>query len=743
MIGKQLLHYKIVDKIGEGGMGVVYKAEDTRLDRTVALKFMPPDLSNDPASKERFIREAQTIAALDHPNLCTIHAIEESDDGRLFIAMACYDGETLGKKIEAGPLDIGEAVAIAVSVAEGMRSAHAKGIIHRDIKPANVFLVNDGPVKVVDFGLAKWFGKSSMTRSGVTLGTVAYMSPEQTRGDNVDALTDVWALGVVLYEALAGRRPFDADYDQAVVYSISNENPDPVSRIRPDIPAELERIVTRALSKDPDDRFQSAEEMMDALQDFHRSGASTMETESSPGVAPPSIAVLPFVNMSSDPENEYFGDGLAEELINALAGVKGLKVAARTSAFRFRGGEQDVREIGRKLSVNTILEGSVRKAGDTLRVTAQLIDAADGFHIWSQRFDRHVDDIFAIQDEITDAIVDRLRVQLAGAPGTPLVKRYTDDLGAYNLFLKGRYYWNQFSPDGWDKAIQCFDAALERDPTFALAYIGVAMYHQASSYWGETPPSRSFPLAKEAAEKALALDETMADAHGVLAVYAFSHDWDFDAADREFERTLELDPGLSLHHVNIAVFSMTRKRFDKAVSEADVASRLDPLSPVIRTWAAMVPAYVGRPQESIEQLERASELDPNYWQPYYHTAIAHVFLSDYNEAAASAEKAVDLSGGAPVALAGLAAAHYLAGRKDDGDVVFDRLEKKSEDTYVPATFLVWVHLAKGDTDAAYHCLERAVDDRDPWLLFCSIMPGPLKSSDTRFAELLTSAGLLA
>jgi serine/threonine protein kinase len=265
MIGKQLLHYKIVDKIGEGGMGVVYKAEDTRLQRMVALKFMPPDLSSDPATKERFIREAQTIAALDHPNLCTIHAIEETDDGRLFIAMACYDGETLGKKIEAGPLEIKDAVAIAVSVAEGMKSAHAKGIIHRDIKPANVFLVNDGPVKVVDFGLAKWFGKSSMTRAGLTLGTVAYMSPEQARGDSVDNRTDVWALGVVLYEALAGRRPFDADYDQAVVYSILNENPDPVSGFRADIPADLERIVVRALSKDPGDRFQSADEMIDAL----------------------------------------------------------------------------------------------------------------------------------------------------------------------------------------------------------------------------------------------------------------------------------------------------------------------------------------------------------------------------------------------------------------------------------------------------------------------------------------------
>jgi serine/threonine protein kinase/tetratricopeptide (TPR) repeat protein len=748
MIGKQLLHYKILEKIGEGGMGVVYKAEDTRLGRTVALKFMPPEVTRNAKSKQRFIREAQTIAALDHPNLCTIHAIEEAPDGRLFIAMACYEGETLADKIENGPLDIDESIAIAAAVADGMNSAHAKGIVHRDIKPANIFLVFDGPVKLVDFGLAKWQGVSSLTRSGVTLGTAAYMSPEQARGEKVDVRTDVWALGAVLYEMLAGRPAFEGDYEQAIVYSILNTDPEPLSAVRDDVPPALADIVSRALIKQPNIRYQSSEEILVDLRGLQSEGGLTGQTRSASvrDVSVPSIAVLPFVNMSSDPENDYFGDGLAEELINAFAGWPGIRVAARTSAFSFRGKELDVREIGRSLNVDALLEGSVRKSGNRIRITAQLVDTSNGYHLWSQKFDRQMEDVFEVQDEITAIIVDRLKVSLSGeldAPELPPVKRYTRDMEAYNLYLKGLYYWNKLSPDGLEKSYRCFVETLKLDPGFAPAYVGIAMYHQALGYWYDVHPKLAFPAAKAAADKALALDNTLVAAVGGIAVHRFSYDWDMEAAEVEMRRALELDPQVAILQSNYSVFSMICRRFDRALEHAKIAAELDPLSPVIQTWSAMVPAFAGRWLESIEELRKASELEPAYWQPYYHTAIARLFDDDPGAAVRSAERAVELSGGASIALMALAASGFLAGLKEIGNEAFGRLKKRSDETYAPSTFIAQVHHARGEHDLACDCLQKAISDRDPWLLFYSIMPAPLRSDESRFVDPLRAAGLVA
>ena len=741
MIGKEILHYKILDKIGEGGMGVVYKAHDARLGRTVALKFMPPDLSRDADSKERFIKEAQAIAALDHPNLCTIHAIEEADDGRLFIAMACYDGQTLAKKIEPGPIPVEEAIDIAIAMAEGMKTAHDRGIVHRDIKPANVFMVKNGPVKVIDFGLAKWFGKTSLTRAGVALGTVAYMSPEQARGEEVDARADVWALGVVLYEMLTGRRPFGGDYDQAIVYRVLNEDPAPITSLRANLPSGVERIVTRALSKDPNGRYQSTGELLSELRAVRGTRHDEGQSDSHTG-ADPSIAVLPFVNMSPDPENEYFGDGLAEELINALARLGGIRVVARTSVFRFRDGGLDVRDIGRQLGVGTVLEGSVRKEGDTLRVTAQLIDAGNGYHIWSDRYERRMEDVFAIQDEITRAIVGELKVKLTGPPDSPLVKRYTDNLQAYNLFLKGRYYMLQLTPEGWKKSIQCYEEALRHDPSYAPVYVGIAVHHQSQTFWGDVPPSNSIPLAKAAVEKALELDESLADAHLYMASTLFTFDWDFEAAEKEFVRSLELDPRSALSRVNYALFLMIQKRFDEAAAEAALAMELDPLSALIQTWGAMIPGYAGRPAESIEILKQVLELDPNFWQPYYHIARAHLFASDPNQAVVQAKKAVELSGGPPIALECLALAYYHAGQKDDGDNILRRLEEKDSQGWVAASIFFWIHVARGDLNKAYYFLERAVQDHDPWLCFYGVIPREFRPDDPRFDRLVQSAGLM-
>lgn len=400
LIGKTFSHYKIIEKIGEGGMGVVYKAEDTKLKRTAALKFLRPDLTRDTEAKERFIQEAQAAAALDHPNICTVYEIDETE-GHTCIAMAYVEGRSLKEKMAAGPFEWDEALGVISQVAEGLRAAHKKGITHRDIKPANIMLTEEGLAKIMDFGLAKLSWGADLTKTATVMGTVAYMSPEQARGEKVDQRTDLWSLGCVLYEMLAGQRPFRDVHDQATIYSILNEEPEPISRFRKDLPADAEKILEMCLRKDPQDRYGDMEALLSDLKPAARMDKTQTMRSLPRQEEPPSVAVLPFVNMSADPEQDYFCDGLAEELINSLTKLKDIRVVARTSAFVFKGKAIDVREIGRKLNVEKVLEGSVRKSGNKLRITAQLINVADGYHLWSEKFDREMEDIFAIQDEIS------------------------------------------------------------------------------------------------------------------------------------------------------------------------------------------------------------------------------------------------------------------------------------------------------------------------------------------------------
>jgi serine/threonine protein kinase len=485
MIGKTVSHYKILEEIGRGGMGVVYKAKDTKLKRTVALKFLPPELIRDPEAKERFIHEAQAASALDHPNIGTIYEIDETADGQTFIVMAYYEGETLKEKLEKGAIDFEEAYDIVILIASGLAEAHEKGIVHRDIKPSNVLITERGRVEIIDFGLAKLAEQTKITREGTTLGTVAYMSPEQTRGKEVDHRTDIWSLGVILYETVIGQKPFKGDYDQAVIYSILNEEPTDIRKLRSDAPAAIEKIIKKALAKSPEKRYQKIEEFVADLRLVREKHVKKASAEQ-PFSGKHSIAVLPFVDMSPKKDQEYFCDGLSEELINALTHIKKLRVAARTSAFSFKGEKYDVREIGDKLNVDTVLEGSIRKAGERLRITAQLVSATDGYHLWSEKYDRNMEDIFAIQDEISLAIVDKLKIELLGDEAALLVKRGTDDLEAYDLYIKGRFFWEQRGK-GIGKAVECFKRAVARDPNYAQAYAGLADSYNLLAFYGFMP----------------------------------------------------------------------------------------------------------------------------------------------------------------------------------------------------------------------------------------------------------------
>jgi len=730
--------YKVIEELGRGGMGVVYKAEDTRLKRTVALKFLPPEFARDSEARERFVREAQAAAALDHPHICTIYEISEVE-GQTFISMAYIKGQSLKEKIASDPLELEKAINVAIQVTEGLQEAHEKGIVHRDIKPANIMLTEKGQVKIMDFGLAKLSWGVDLTKTATIMGTVAYMSPEQAKGEKVDHRTDIWSFGAMLYEMLTGKLPFRSDKDQATIYAILHEEPQSTTELRKDIPENLDKIIEKCLKKSPQKRYKDVEAILNDL----KSVAMSIEAPSPSKVISekkPSIAVLPFVNMSADPENEYFSDGLTEELINALTKVKELFVVARTSSFAFKGEKVDIREIGQRLNVDNLLEGSVRKVGNRVRITAQLVKVEDGYHLWSERYDRNMEDVFAIQDEITEKIMDKLMAALDVRRKPPEEHRPVN-LEAFDLYLKGRYYWNKFS---LDKAITYYKQAIEKDSTYALAYAAVAeAYYMLSTGFDVLPSKEGMPKAREAAQKALEFDPTLAEAYASLGLIALSYDWDRKAAKKYFQKALELNPNSASAHQWIEFYwTYMEANLDKATTHLERGLELDPLNLFIKARLGFLSLFSRDLDRAFDQFKEIIDFEPNY--ALGHVGLMNVYWGKelYNEAFASGEKVLKLGPPAVAYIGGLGHIYAIGGKKDKAYEFLAELEERSQKGYVSSFWVAVIYIGLGEIDKAFEWLEKAYEERDSNLILVTI-PWPFDPlrSDPRYKQLLIKMGL--
>ncbi|MBZ5535575.1 MAG: protein kinase [Acidobacteriia bacterium] len=717
VIGHMIGPYRITAALGAGGMGEVYLAQDTRLNRPVAIKFLPPESVADDIAKKRLMREAQAAAKLDHPNICTVHDVGE-EGGSTFIVMQYVEGETLADRLRRQPLELEESIDFALQVADALVEAHLHGIIHRDIKPQNIMITPKNQIKVLDFGLAKEVVGNTPTKDGsatasfatepgLLMGTAPYMSPEQVQGKPVDARSDIFSFGGVLYEMLAGRRAFGGESGIAIVTAILRDEPTPLDGV----PPELAGVVSRCLQKDPAMRYTQVSDVKSALERLRNATATSREPA-------PSIAVLPFANLSADKENEYFSDGLAEEILNALSRVPGLKVTARTSAFAFRGKEQDIRKIGEALDVRTVLEGSVRRSGNRIRVTAQLINVADGYHLWSDRYDREMTDVFAVQDEIAQAIVGMLKVRLA-AKGAPLV-RQAASIEAYHANLKGWYHFFKMSPPEMARSKAYFEEAIALDPEYAPAYLGLARCFLISPVMGGRQAREVMPLAKAAALKAVELDDREPEGHVLLGQVAGQFEYDWNEARRRYQLALAREPMSSRARFNCAQFIlMPLHRFDEAIALLEPALQADPLSPFPRMALAGVLNAQGSDDLAIGELHRLLEFD-DYWFAHFELGLIYTNKGMVPEAAAAWEKGLQLVP-YPGMIGGLAGHYARSGNRPRAEDLLARLDSP-ELAQGRAIGYGFFHLVCSEFDLAADQFEKAIEARDPSAIFLSHLP---------------------
>ncbi len=791
--GTKLGRYEIRSKIGEGGMGEVYLAEDTQLHRKVALKVLPAEVAAEQDRMRRFVLEAKSASALNHPNIITIYEIGEADDAN-FIATEYIEGKTLNK-LES--LSLTAALDVATQIASALQAAHSAGIVHRDIKPDNVMIRPDGLVKILDFGIAKLSGPPAIaggldlseppaaagglsvdaeaatavksgTSAGMIIGTSSYMSPEQARGKVVDARSDIFSFGVVLYEMLAGRKPFTGENAMDVIGSILTDEPRPLSQLLPKVPPEIERIINKALRKDREERYQTANDLLVDLKSLQKRLEFQAELERT---SPPhknaeaqtqivraeptaktgprnSIAVLPFANMSNDTENEYFCDGLAEELLNALAKIEDLKVAARTSAFSFKGKNTNVSEIGHALSVKTVLEGSVRKSGSRVRITVQLINAADGYHLWSERYDREMQDIFDVQDEITLAVVGALKLKLFGKEKALVTKRYTDNTEAYELFLKGRYYFSKHAGGGWQKALEYFEQAIEKEPEYAPAYAWISISLTHAWYFGVLSSDEAVPKSKAAANRAREIDSDLAEAHIALGNIHFYNDWDWQKAEHAYKRAIEVNPNSADAGMWYGLFLTSRERFDEAINEGRRTVELDPLSLFLNLNVGWIYLFADRLGGTLAQVRRMIEIEPNFNGACWQMGMVHLLKGRYEEAREEYRKAVAL-GSYPTVLSILGVACARLGKRDEAIDVLNQLLEMKQQQPVAAFDIARVYGGLDENDKTFEWLEKAIAERNGELVFLNLETkmgtgdvfGKDIRRDPRFPDILRRIGV--